>query len=81
MIRKNQNLVKEEDRMTSLVSRREGRFEARLSFNAFDWFLADRIVSLEENIEKVDSKRVVQLLMNVYLQQKTLLHMIPLGFN
>ena len=71
---------KEDSRMTSLVSRREGRFEAKLSFNAFDWFLAERIVSLEENIENVDSRRIAQLLLNIYPQQKTLLHMITAGF-
>ena len=52
-----------------------------LSFTAFDWFLAESISSLEQNIENVDRKPIAQLLLNIYPQQKTLLHMITAGFN
>ena len=62
------------------VLRRHGGFEARLSFTVFDWLLAEKIASLETNINKLDSRHIVRLSLTIYPEQKTLLHMITAGF-
>ena len=59
LVSKNKSLGKEDCRMISPVSRRGGRFETRLSFSTFDWLLAEKIASLEINIEKLDSRQKV----------------------
>ena len=78
--KKNMSLGREESRMFSPVQMRHGRFEAMQSFTTFDWLLAEKIVSFETNFEKLDSRQVAQLLLNIYPKQKTLLHMITARF-
>ena len=67
--------------MIAPVQRINSRFKTQLGFRSFDWFLAEQIASKETDIKKLDGHHRIQLSLNIYPQQKTLLHMITAGFN
>ena len=67
--------------MITPVIRRNGKFEAQLAFNMFDWFLGEKIAANETSVEVLPESHKLQLTLSIYPQQLTLLHLIINGTN
>ena len=65
--------------MTTLVKKhfRGQGFKVHLSFSLFDWYLAEKFVAREINLEQLGDKHSLQLTLGIFPQNNsTLMHMI-----
>ena len=52
--------------MITPVIRNNGKFEAQLAFNTFDWFLGEKIASCETSIDLLSDLHKLQLTLSIY---------------